>query len=340
MVLPSEDRVSEPQQPKKDHWFRDMLVYGPFTGFSFIIIGLLAAVVLPALFKSKQGINQQVIVYTSQDQEYAEPILLEFTKQTGIQARTVYDSEAAKTIGLVNRLIAESAHPQCDVFWNSEEFRIHQLAAKNIFREQNGWKAFGYRSRRLVVNTNLLTLAAAPRSWSELTNAQWRGKVALSYPLFGTAATHFLALRQSWGDARWQAWCRALQANKPMVVDGNSVVVKLVGSGEAWIGMTDSDDIAAGQREGLPIAALPLTEDSLLIPNTVAVVRDAPHAAAVQKLFEYLQRPEVVSKLVAARALEGTAASEVATSTLKPNWPELLRELEPATARLKEIFLR
>ena len=290
--------------------------------------------------KKQAALRNRVVIYTSQDQEYAEPILRDFEKQTGIKARAVYDSEAAKTVGLVNRLIAESAHPQCDVFWNSEEFRIHQLAAKNIFREPGGWKTFGYRSRRLVVNTNLLSLAAAPRSWSELTNTQWRGKVALSYPLFGTTATHFLALRQSWGDARWQAWCRALQANKPLVVDGNSVVVKLVGSGEAWLGMTDSDDIAAGQREHLPIAALPLTEDPLLIPNTVAVVRDAPHAAAAQKLFEYLQSPEVVAKLVAAHALEGGSISEVATATLKPNWPELLRDLEPATATLKEIFLR
>ncbi len=314
--------------------FNKMLL---ITGVCGVLIGLLFPVVSNRT-PLKQG--AKVIIYTSQDQEYAEPILREFEKQTGIRALAVYDSEAAKTVGLVNRLIAESAHPQCDVFWNSEEFRIHQLAARNIFREQAGWKTFGYRSRRLVVNTNLLALAAAPRSWSELTNAQWRGKIALSYPLFGTAATHFLALRQSWGDARWQTWCRALQANNPLVVDGNSVVVKLVGRGEAWLGMTDSDDIAAGQRERLPIVALPLSEDSLLIPNTVAVVRDAPHAAAAQKLFQYLQSPEVISQLVAAHALEGAAASEVAAATLQPHWLELLRDLEPATATLKQIFLR
>ncbi len=332
MVLPSEDGVSRTLSIKE-------LI---LVGLGIAAVLFLSARILPPLTHQVPGREKlsEVIVYTSQDQEYAELILREFTKQTGIRALAVYDSEAAKTVGLVNRLIAESAHPQCDVFWNSEEFRIHQLAAKNLFREQDAWKAFGYRSRRLVVNTNLLAAAAAPHSWSELTNEQWRGKVALSYPLFGTVATHFLALRQSWGNTRWQAWCRALQANKPLMVDGNSVVVKLVGSGEAWIGMTDSDDIAAGQREGLPVAALPLTGESLLIPNTVGVVRGAPHPAAAQKLFAYLQSPQVVGQLVAARALEGALASEVVTSTLKPNWPDLLRELEPATATLKEIFLR
>ena len=39
--------------------------------------------------------------------------------------RAVYDSEAVKTVGLVNRLIAEKANPQCDLFWNNEEFGLH-----------------------------------------------------------------------------------------------------------------------------------------------------------------------------------------------------------------------
>src|SRR4029077_11926090 len=104
-----------------------------------------------------------------------------------------------------------------------EELRTRQLAAQNVFRETNAWAALGYRSRRIVINTNKLSLANAPRRLTELTNETWRGKVALAYPLFGTTAAHFLALRQRWGEADWRAWCRALQSNKPFLVDGNSV---------------------------------------------------------------------------------------------------------------------
>src|SRR5262249_17980943 len=161
------------------------------------------------------------------------------------------------------------------------------------------------------------SLAAAPRRMSELTNAAWRGKVALAYPLFGTTATHFLALRQNWGDAAWQAWCHGLQANQPFVVDGNSVAVKLVARGEAWLGLTDSADAASEQQEGSPITALPLTEDSLLIPNTIAVVRRAPHAPAAERLFDYLQGRPVLDGLIAARALEGASVGEVKTPTLQ-----------------------
>src|SRR5262245_29448334 len=48
-----------------------------------------------------------VIAYVSQDQVYAEAIFQEFEQETGIHVLTVFDSEAAKTVGLVNRLLAE-----------------------------------------------------------------------------------------------------------------------------------------------------------------------------------------------------------------------------------------
>ena len=309
---------------------------------SLVCLAVLATVAIAAGYiLSLLGIRhppvRRVVVYTSQDQVYAEPILKEFERQTGIQVRAVYDSEAVKTVGLVNRLLAEREHPRCDLFWNNEELRTHQLAAKGLFEQ---WAAVGFRSRRIAVNTNKLSLASAPKSLWELTNATWRGKVALAYPLFGTTATHFLALRQFWGDARWQTWCRALAANHPFLVDGNSVAAQLVARGEAWVGLTDSDDIAAEQREGAPIVAAPLRGESLLIPSTIGLVRGAPHGPAAERLFDFLQRPASVEKLVAARALEGVSGQNVTPATLRPDWNNLLANLEAGTESLKEIFLR
>jgi iron(III) transport system substrate-binding protein len=284
--------------------------------------------------------NREVIAYVAQDQVYAEPIFREFEKETGMKVRAVYDNEAVKSVGLANRLLAEQSHPQCDVFWGNEEMRTRQLAARNVFRETNGWAAFGYRSRRLVINTNRLSLAAAPHSLLELTNETWRGRIALAYPQFGTTATHFHALRQHWEEQLWESWCRGLAANKPLLVDGNSVAVKMVGSGEALVGLTDSDDIADAQREGMPVAAVPISEEMLLIPNTVGIIRNATHPENANRLFSFLQRPEVAQELVSASALEGASMNEKAASTLKVNWDSLLRDLEATTAKLNRIFLR
>jgi len=254
--------------------------------------------------------------------------------------KAVYDSEAVKTVGLANRLLAERSHPQCDVFWGNEELRTRQLAAQNVFRETNGWAAFGYRSRRIVINTNLVAADAVPPSLRELTNAMYRGKVAMAYPQFGTTGAHMNALRQMWGESNWLAWCRELVANEIKLVDGNSVVVKLVGRGDVAMGITDSDDILVGQREGLPLVPKQynrgLVGEVFLIPNTVGLIRSGPHAAAAQKLFDWLQTPAVASRLVEVNALE---SAEMPTG-FAPDWAELLRDLETTTKQLNEVFLK
>ena len=76
----------------------------------FLII--LSAVLLSSCQPNK--FQRQVVIYTSQDQVYSEPILKGFENKTGIKVLAVYDVEAAKTVGLINRLIAEKPHPQAD----------------------------------------------------------------------------------------------------------------------------------------------------------------------------------------------------------------------------------
>jgi iron(III) transport system substrate-binding protein len=313
-----------------------ILHFGPLLPAALIVI--VVSVLMTKVLKFSSS-TPSVVVYAAQDQVYAEPILKEFERQTGIKVRAVYDSEATKTVAIVNRLIAERDHPQCDVYWGNEELRTRQLASRNIFRATNSWAAFGYRSRRVAVPVTH-TNPVGPASLLELTNPVYRGKVALAYPLFGTTATHFLALRQHWGESNWLAWCRALSANKPFLVDGNSVAAKFVARGEAAICLTDSDDIAAENRDGARLKVLPMSGETLLIPNTVAITRNAPHPEAAQRLFDYLQTSAVTERLVQAGALEGAWAADVWGATLKPDWDAVLGNLDAATAVLRSIFLR
>ena len=305
------------------------------------IFGISCAILLCALPTSCSPSPRTVTVYAAQDQVFAEPILRRFEQETGIRVRAVYDSEAVKTVGLANRLLAERDNPQCDVFWGNEEFRTRQLAARGTFRETNGWAAFGYRSRRIVLDTNRWPDLRRPAGLLDLTNAIYRGKISMAYPLFGTTATHFMALRTKWGEPGWKNWCRALAANEPFLEEGNSHVPRRLARGEALIGLTDSDDLAAAHREGVFSGLMrPLDEVALLIPNTVAVLRNAPHPQEAQALFEYLQSNDVAQRLVEVHALEGAENHATLQETLRPDWTTMIADLEAVTEFLQETFLR
>lgn len=279
-----------------------------------------------------------VVVYTSQDQIYAQQILADFTRETGIRVLPLFDSESAKTTGLMNRIIAERLRPQCDVFWSNEEMMMRKLGRRGLL-DDGPIVSFGYRSRRLVVNTNFVGPDSLPIDLKQLTDPKWKGRIAVAYPLFGTTAAHFMALRAAWGKDAWEQWCRDLVKNKVLIVDGNSAVVRLVGMGEAWLGLTDFDDATVGLRKQLPIKMLPLTQEFSGIANSVALIRGGPNPKNARRFQEYLQQRQTQERLVALGALEGIAPPEKA-AFLKTDWERVLDDFETTYAWLSETFLR
>ncbi len=282
--------------------------------------------------------SKPVVVYCAQDQVYAESILADFTQQTGIPVKPVYDSEAIKTVGLVNRLMAERRHPNADVFWGNEELRTRQLIANGVLMTEPHFGVFGQRRRLLVIrrgpmNSSLATI----RSWADLTNQAFFGRLSMAFPLFGSTATHLLALRPHWGESNWVVWCRALIANQPFLEEGNSQVVQRVARGEALVGMTDSDDLTAAQRQGLAVESLPLMSETLYLPNTVAIVAGAPNPIGANRLLQHLLSKPVEQQLIALGALE-SPRNETKHLGLRPNWDVVLRDMDAANSQLMNWF--
>ena len=130
--------------------------------------------------------DMEVVVYTSLDQLYSEPIFKQFEEKTGIRVNPVYDTEAAKTTGLVNRLIAEKDNPQADVFWNNEIVRTIVLKRKGVLSPYESplannipaqykdpekyWTGFAARARILICNTELVKNIEQPVTIFDLVN--------------------------------------------------------------------------------------------------------------------------------------------------------------------------
>lgn len=284
----------------------------------------------------------EVIVYASIDELYARPLFEAFTKESGIRVRAVFDTEEAKTLGLVHRLLAERKRPQADVFWNGECARTILLKDEGLleaYRPSSAegiparwrdpadtWTGFGARARVIVHR-----MKDPPRTLKALADPKWKGRVAMAHPAFGTTATHLFALAQVRGEAPVLDWLRALKANDVRIVGGNSHVRDLVARGECDLGLTDSDDVAIGQARGDAIELAHPEGDRVLIPNTAALIRGAPHAAEGRRFLDWLLRSETEQIL---------AAGPSRQFPLRPGRYELIDpEVDWSKLRPSEAFL-
>src|SRR5262245_12805262 len=193
--------------------------------------------------------KESVVVYSSVDDHYARPVLLDWGKAAGVHVLDRYDSEADKTTGLYFRLREERPRPQADVFWNSEALRTVLLAREGALavyrspaaeglpawaRDPAGrWTGFGARARVLIYNRDRVPAASAPRSIADLADPRFRGRAALALPLFGTTATHAGALRAVLGKEAMEDLFRRYRENGVKIVNGNSAVRDLVAAGDA-----------------------------------------------------------------------------------------------------------
>ncbi len=86
------------------------------------------------------------------------------------------------------------------------------------------------------------------------------------------------------------------------VLSGNKQVAQAVGSGQLAFGLTDTDDAMGEVDAGSPVAIVypdrePGGLGTLFIPNTLAILKGAPHPRRAEALADYLLSPEVETAL-------------------------------------------
>lgn len=235
----------------------------------------------------------KVVVYCSVDQAIAELLLGGFQKQTGIVVLARYDTEASKTVGLVQRIRAEAGSPAADVFWSGEVFHTIRLAREGLLTPYRGegilplhpaphsalrsqgrdaiatqgqdglatladpnglWYGFALRARVIGYNTSRVSAQEAPKSLEEALDAKWKGRLVMASPAFGTTGGDVASWFAHYGPQRAREILQRLKDNGIRIASGNSTAVRMVATGQADLCFTDTDDVYAGLRNGWPIA--------------------------------------------------------------------------------------
>ena len=105
-------------------------------------------------------------------------------------------------------------------------------------------------------------------------------------------------------------------ASNAEVVGGNKQVAQRVASGQFAFGLTDTDDAMIEVERGEPVAIVfPDQLDSqmgtLLIPNTVAVIKGGPNTARATRLVDRLLAADVEQRLAAGASAQRPLATEL-----------------------------
>jgi iron(III) transport system substrate-binding protein len=264
------------------------------------------------------GSSRRVVVYSSLDREFADPVLKAYAKQTGVEVAPKFDVESTKTVGLTNLIITEASRPRCDLFWNNEILNTLRLKEKGLlapfrpshagdlpdtFKAKDGtWYGFAARARILLVNTQLVATADRPKGIKDLLDPKWKDRIGIAKPLFGTTATQAACLFVAWGEEKAKRYFRDLKANGVQVLSGNKQVATAVGSGQIAFGLTDTDDAMGEIEAGSPVMIIYPDREAgelgtLFIPNTLAQIKGSPNAEAAQALADHLLSPEVETAL-------------------------------------------
>jgi iron(III) transport system substrate-binding protein len=327
-------------------------------------LALLISAVCLVLVACRVQPAKTVVVYVSEDQVFSEPILKDFERETGITVKSVFDTEEAKSTGVMNRLIAEKDNPQSDVYWANEPVRADVLKQRGVsmpyvspsadgiseqFKDpDHHWTGFSARARLLVVNTNA---TLKPTSVMAYVEPSAMARAAIANPLFGTTTAYIAALFSVWGNDRARAFMNQMKANGVKMTTSNGESADVVAYGQADFALVDSDDAVSGKKHGKPFEIVYPDQDQnglgvLILPNAVVLIKGGPNPDNGRKFIDYILSKDTERKLAFADCAQIPLHAGVDTppevqhiEDLKPmrvGYADLARKMEEIQPFLKQ----
>jgi iron(III) transport system substrate-binding protein len=142
----------------------------------------------------------------------------------------------------------------------------------------------------IAYNTNLVKPEDAPKSFADLLEPKWRGRIVKAHPGYsGTIMTATFALVQALG---W-LWFEKLAQQKVMQVQSAGDPPKKLGLGERAVEADGADAVLLGLKEqGQPIEPVHASEGTPLIISPGGVFASAPNPNAARLFLSFLCGPE------------------------------------------------
>ena len=211
------------------------------------------------------------------------------------------------------------------------------------FKDRDGYH-YGLRATVNVIayNTKAIPAAEAPRTWKDLLDPKWRGRLVTAHPGYsGVIATHVLALVHLHG---WD-YFKALAQNKPMLVQSAVDPSGVVASGERPVAVDGGDyTFYQVKKKGNPVEIVYPREGVPLVVSPSAITSFAPHPNAAKLFTDFIFSKDVQQVLADTEGLY-SGNPQVTYPSDKPRLSDLkllsvdAEELEKRNEEIKTRFV-
>jgi iron(III) transport system substrate-binding protein len=140
----------------------------------------------------------------------------------------------------------------------------------------------------ILYNTELVKSAELPKTWDDLLNPKWMGKISLPDPTRHTTTAQFLANLETFKKDKWLDYVKALAKQNPVLVESLAPVTTTVIKGEALLGITYIKYVK--QYKG-PVSYV-LMDKYLADPNYLSLSAKTTRPNAAKLYIDYACSPE------------------------------------------------
>jgi iron(III) transport system substrate-binding protein len=246
------------------------------------------------------ALADQVVLYASGSADATQELVKAFNeKHPNIKVSVV----RAGTGSLMQRIKAESANPQADVFidgglgtlaaykdnfepYVSPEARGY---AKDLVGEDNKWLGVVSHVHVFLVNTKALKGASVPQTWGDLLKPEWKGKVIMGNPEQSSSSyAQIWGVQKFFGDAGFQTLAQIAST-----VGTSSAVSSGVSRGEFPVAVTLEYLAQDYVQNGAKDLTVIYPKDGALVSYTgVAIVKGAKNRAQARIFYDYVASRE------------------------------------------------
>ena len=262
-----------------------------------------SAVSLAAAEKAPEEYAGELTIYSPHDSDPLNAGVAGFeAKYPNVKVNVVADG----TGNLLNRIKAEAAAPEADILWGGgadslaaykEFFQPYKpscidLIDPSLYDAECLWIGESPLPMVFLVNTDMVAEADIPKTWKDLADPKWEGKIAMADPASsGSAYTQLNTILMIYGQAEDDyaaGWEMVKSMMKNLVIQsGSSGAHKNVDSGEYPIGITLEKAAVQYDLENGHLKMVYPEDGTSAVPDGIAIVKDCKNLELAQLFVEY-----------------------------------------------------